>query len=619
MLLRSMRKGFMSALFLGLLVLGGLSLVLSDSTGTLRGGIGNGTIATIDGTKIKIADFNTRATRILRDQQIDPTTAYRIGLINNILNNDIFELLIKKDAAQLGIRIEDRIIAEQVKNLIKPYQSENTNAKEALKQFLESQGMTEKQLVNILRDDLTSKILKATISTAAYVPSALANDFQAYNLISKDIEFAFFPNTSIVIKGLPSDADLKTYYEGLSQNYMIPENRNLSIATLNISKISKPTVSDADVKSAYEENKESFVTPESANLEQTIIGDETKAKEIIKITKSGKSLSDAVKRVMGDLKSFQNANHFSKDGLPSDIATPVFSGQSGDIIGPIKTPLGYHIIRLISLSAAHPTPFDKVKDKIRKEIEDEKIGNYILDVTTDIEDRLANGEAFEDLRKEYPITITSLKSVTKNTKIEKDSLWTQKEFDKILEKSFTLKDNNPSELTALGEEKLFSVRADKINPPTPQSFEKVKSDILKKWTSENQSQENLLSVQKKIDALSSGKIKFSSLNPVMINSMTRKGSDKLAKDVTERLINSETQKFVMAISKEKNGIYIARVNDVSIPKDLKINDSSLRQIQSDISNANYMGYIESLQDKYPVSVNEDLLKKIYGQSQNNSE
>ena len=189
MLLRTMRKGFLSAIFLGLLVLGAVGLVFSDWTGSFKGGTGSTNVAEIDGTPIKIAEFNNRVSRVLRDQQIPPAAAYQMGLINNILNGEIFEILIKKDAAKLGIKVEDRIVAGQIKALITPYKSDKVSDKDALKKFLEMQGMSEKQLVAALRDDLTTKILKATIATSSYTPDALMSNLQAYKGINKNIEF----------------------------------------------------------------------------------------------------------------------------------------------------------------------------------------------------------------------------------------------------------------------------------------------------------------------------------------------------------------------------------------------------------------------------------------------
>lgn len=615
MLLRSMRKGFLSAIFLALLVLGAFSLILSDSTGTLRGRIGTGNIAEVDGTAIKMQEFNSHVNRILRDQNISPAMAYEMGLINNILNNEVFDLLVQKDAMKMGIRIQDSIIATQVKELIAPMKSEGLSDNEALKKFLELQGMSEKQLVSALRADLTSRILKTTVSTASYVPKSLAKDLEIYSSATKNIDVLFIPNSSITIKDLPDDKALKEYYQTKSGAFMKPETRDLTIAVIDTSKIKKPSVSDSDIQMVYDENRDKFQTPEQVNVEQSLLSDEKKANEIVNSVKTGKSMSDAVHSVMGDKKSYLGKNNFSKEGLPTEISTPVFEAASGDVIGPIKSALGYHVIKLIEKTSAQATPFDKVKNKIREDLEAEKSADKIFEMTNDIEERLSNGENYNSISKDYPVTLTNLKSLTKESKADKNSVFEEKDFDKIITKGFALKDNQPSELVDLSESKVFSVTADKINPSAPKDFEEVKSRILEIWIDENQTKQNVIEAQKKIDDLTADKITFSSLKPISLPSVSRKGDDKIAKDVMERIINAEKGKYILAISNEKNGVYISRINSISIPKDIKIDKETQDRFATDVSNANYMAYMESLQDKYPVKINDALIKRLYGKSE----
>ena len=617
MLLRSMRKGFLSALFLGLLVLGAVGLIFSDWNGMFKGGFNKTDVAKVDGTPIKIAEFNSRVTRTLRQQNIPEAVAYQMGLISNLLNGEIFELLVKKDAAKLGIRLEDRIVAQQIKEMIAPLKTGNVTDREALKKFLEMQGMSEKQLVAALRDDLTGKILKSTVASANYVPSALVSDLMAYKGIAKNIEVAFLPNSSVSIKAEPSDKDLETYYNDRAAGYMLPETRDITVAILDVSKIAKPTISDADIKAAYEDDKDSYAIPASADVEQSLIDDEAKAKAVADAVKGGKSMSDAVKQFTGNTKAFQGKNNFAKDGLPADIADPVFAGKAGDVIGPIKSALGYHVIQLVGLKEAQTASFDSVKEKIRKEIEDEKSGNAAFDVTNDIEDRLANGETYESLTKEYPLTLTSFKALQKDAK--KEATFSEKEFQTIIGKAYSLKDSTPSELSDLGSAKLYSVRVDKIDAAKARPLAEVKADILKKWKQDNQSQANLLTAQKHVDDLTAGKVKFETLNPTTIKSVTHAGNDALAKDVTERFMSAEQGKFIMAISKDKDGIYVGRVTSVTLPKDIKIDDAARKGIESDAANASYMAYMESLQTKYSVTINDALLARTYSKTQSDTQ
>lgn len=617
MILRSMRSGFFSKAFLGLLVLGGASLVFADWNGMFHGsGINKTDVAKIDGTPIKISEFNNRASHIIRNQQIDPTTAYKIGLIDNILSNEIYDIQMKKNALDLGIRVEDRIVAEQIKQLIAPVKKDGMDDKAALKQFLEMQGLTEQQLVASLRDELTSNILKSAISSGIYAPQSLVNSILAYKHQTRNIDIAFFPNADIAIKETPSDKDLETYYQSISSSFMVPESRDVTIAVLDTSKIAKPAVTDEDIKAAFEDNQDKFTVPEQAELEQALLSDEAKAKQIVEAVKSGKSLKDAVKAVTGDEKAYQAKNSFGKDGLPTDISTPVFAAKSGDVIGPIKSPLGFHVIQLDKLVAAHTADIATVKDSIRKELEAEKASNAVYDITSKIEDGLANGEKFENLTTGLPMTLLTLKNLNTTSAAPKELAFAGKNTDIVMKKIFAVQEGAASELTEVSDNALFSVRLDKLTPAAPQPFAKVKEEILRKWKEQNQIQENLLKTQKLVDDLNNGKEKAASLKITTLKDVSRQSTKEIAKDVIDSMMAAETGKYIMAISREKSGIYVARVNSVTLPKAEATQSADARkQIESDMANASFMTYLGSLQSKYPATINSELLKRAYDKSE----
>lgn len=617
MILRSMRSGFFSKAFLGLLVLGGASLVFTDWNGMFRGGGINKTdVAKIDGTPIKISEFSNRVNHVIRNQQIDAATAYKVGLIDNILSSEIYDIQMKKNALDLGIRVEDRIVAEQIKQLIAPLKKEGVDDKTALKKFLEMQGLTELQLVASLRDELTSNILKSAISSGSYAPQSLVNGILAYKNQTRNIDVAFFPNSDITIKETPSDKDLEAFYQSLSSSFMMPETRDVTIAVLDSSKIAKPTVTEDDIKLAFEDNKDKFTVPEQAELEQALLSDEAKAKQVVEATKSGKSLKDAVKEVTGDEKAYLPKNSFGKDGLPTDISTPVFAAKSGDIIGPIKSPLGFHVIRLDNLVASHTADLSTVKDSIRKELEAEKSSNAVYDVTSKIEDRLANGEKFESIASGLPMTFVTLKNINTTSAAPKELSFAGKNTDIVMKKIFTVQEGTASELTEVSDNALFSVRLDKLTPAAPQPFAKVKEEVLRKWTEQNRIQENLLKTQKLVDELNSGKENASTLKTVSIKDFSRQATKDIAKDVVDTVMAAESGKYIMAISHEKSGIYVARVNSVSLPKaDTTQNADAKKQVESDMASSAYMTYLGSLQNKYPAKINSDLLKRVFDKTE----
>jgi peptidyl-prolyl cis-trans isomerase D len=380
------------------------------------------------------------------------------------------------------------------------------------------------------------------------------------------------------------------------------------------------------VKAAYESQKDTYMQPEQAEVEQALFSDKDAAQKVADAVKSGKDLKDSVLQITGKDSAFQGKNSFAKDGLPSAISGPVFAGKSGDLIGPVLSPLGYHVIKLIGLKAPQAIAFDKVKDKIRKELEDEKSGDALYSKTTEIEDRLANGEQFEDIKDAYHLTLIPLKNIDKNSKLSKELSFAGKSADQVMAKILSVSEGPASELKDIGDNKLFSVHLDKLVSAAPQPFANVKADVQRRWTADNQSQENMLNAQKLVDDLNAGKTNVSAMEDAMkvklqnIPALTRtEKNSPLASDVAERFMRADKGQFIMAISKEKNGVYIGRVQTITLPEQPSAKtENSRAQIESDLASSNYMNYLGTLQNKYSVTINDKLLERTYGQSPSDS-
>ena len=82
-----------------------------------------------------------------------------------------------------------------------------------------------------------------------------------------------------------------------------------------------------------------------------------------------------------------------------------------------------------------------------------------------------------------------------------------------------------------------------------------------------------------------------------------------------RFLASEKGKYILAVSNNKDGIYIGKVNSITLPQSAaKPSDEEVKRIEADITSAGYMSYMDSLQNRYKVEINQKLLERTYGAS-----
>ncbi len=628
MLLRKMRNGFFSALFLGLLVLGGFSLVLSDWSGMFHnGGLQKTDVAVVNGEPIKINEFNTLVTRTLRNQRVNAEDAYKMGLIDNLLQGEVFSRVLDLSTADYGIVVEDKYVANQIKELIQPLKTDGVDDKTAFSRLLQSQGMNERYFTKLLRSEMQNNLLKNAVNSASYIPNDLAKDIVDYRNITKNIDYVTLFESDIKLPKQADDKTLEDYYKTIESQYKTPESRTAKLAIVDLaSQLKDVAVSDDDIQAFYNENKDSFAVGESKTIEQALLKTEADAIAVKQLTSNGKSLKEAVNEKTGSASAFTGTLSIEKSDLDASMATPIFGAKDGDIVGPLKSPLGFHLFHVVGTKPAHTKDISEVRAEIQKELHDEKAGNQLFDLTSKFEDRLAAGEDYEGLTKDYKLTVIDLPDVnataTKidtNGKIELDD----KQTKDIVARIFSSAEQEPSTLSELNDTQYYSVTVSKVTASAPKPFAEVKDAIGKRWEAEQKSSANLKKAQELIEKLNDKKSKLADVGAVKTVRLTQKQDTATKKPepfndprVIGRFMDSANGTFVLAIPTAPGSIVVGVVTSTKIDDDAQSADKEIENIKetlkADTATVNMMFLADHLQKRYPVQVNNNLLERIYG-------
>ncbi|HDR7795215.1 TPA: peptidylprolyl isomerase PrsA [Bacillus luti] len=129
----------------------------------------------------------------------------------------------------------------------------------------------------------------------------------------------------------------------------------------------KKSVTEKDVKDHYKpEIKASHI----------LVSDENEAKEIKKKLDAGTSFEELAKQESQDMISKEKGGdlgYFSSGTMTPEFETAAYKLKVGQISDPVKSPNGYHIIKLTGKKDLQP--YDEVKGSIRKNLEEERIAD----------------------------------------------------------------------------------------------------------------------------------------------------------------------------------------------------------------------------------------------------
>ncbi len=133
----------------------------------------------------------------------------------------------------------------------------------------------------------------------------------------------------------------------------------------------KSKVSQAQIAKYYKENPKRFGVAEKRNLLIILTKTEAQAKKAKQEVESGKSFESVAKRVSIDPTSKSNGGKLTgvvKGQEEKALDTAVFSAQKNVLTGPIKTPFGYYIFEVQSVTPGSQQSLKQAEASIKAQL-----------------------------------------------------------------------------------------------------------------------------------------------------------------------------------------------------------------------------------------------------------
>ncbi|HEY7932484.1 MAG TPA: peptidyl-prolyl cis-trans isomerase [Solirubrobacteraceae bacterium] len=135
----------------------------------------------------------------------------------------------------------------------------------------------------------------------------------------------------------------------------------------------KPT--QKELTAYYEKHKSQYGQPERRDLEQILTKKQPEAEAAMKEIQAGKSFASVVKKRSIDSSSKKTSGLLSgviKGQQDKPYDTAIFAAKQGVLSGPVKTPFGFYVFKVKTITAATQQKLAQVKSSISQAITAEK-------------------------------------------------------------------------------------------------------------------------------------------------------------------------------------------------------------------------------------------------------
>jgi peptidyl-prolyl cis-trans isomerase D len=467
------------------------SFAMADVSNVFSGNFGTsrGTLVSVGSEEISDRDVDGAMRRILQQaQQQNPEATYSTiaGQFDPVLDQLITERSLLAFAADNGFRVSKRLVDGQIATLPQTRGLDGRFSEQAYAAFLQQQQMTDAELRRLLQGALMERLLLAPAAVDPRVPLGVARPYASMLLEQREGQMGLVPTDAFRAGLDPSDGDLQSFYGQNRQRYMVPEQRVLRFAKIGPEAVAAVTPTEAEIAAYYKANQATYAGSETRVISQAVIQDKRQADGVAARAKGGASFAAAAAPAGLTAEDVnlgpQTRTQFA--GLATDaVASTAFAAAKGAVIGPIRSDLGWHVIKIEDIRGASGRTLAQAHDEIAALLTTNKRKEALTELVTRVEDQVMDGASFNEAVAAAKLAAMTTPAINSAGASRTDRAYRlAAEFQPALKAGFAMSPDDDPEIVTLPENAGYvMVAVDRVIESAPAPLAEIKDRVRDDW------------------------------------------------------------------------------------------------------------------------------------------
>ncbi len=583
-------------------------------------------VATVGDHSIPAQELQTALRRALEQlsaqfgSAIDMQQAKQLGLVDQTLAQLIDRSLIDQEAARLKLDISDDLIRNVITANPSFRGSDGRFDRGLFNAVLAENNLTEDQYVALLRHDIPRNDLLHAVTAGAAAPQPVVDLLYRYRNEKRTADIVALPTAGAPDVGLPSEDELKEFYGKHPDLFRAPEYRGFTLVSLDPSDIAKDIeIPEAKLKEEYDQRQDELQIPERRDVEQILVPSEEKAKEAEAALAAGKDWREVATTIAAQNPDTIDLGLMRREEMPSALGEVAFELPLNKPSEPVKTPLGWHILRVVKIEPPVTQTFDEAKPKLETDLAHQEAVDRIYKVANNVDDALAGGATLSDAAQKFGLKTTTVEAVENVGHDPQDKPVTLPVSPSdVLKLAFATDEGQTSRVTETPDGAIFAVHVDKIIPSQVKPLDEVKDKAIAAWQADRRREIVAKQAEELAAAVTPGTrlatvaaekgLKATSSPP-----FTRHPDNNatVPAPLVGKLFAAKPGEAVTAA--DATGSYVAQLDEVQRPED--VSQTAAAGLSHEVDTAQQVDLAEeftrALRARFPVDIHREALDRFF--------
>jgi peptidyl-prolyl cis-trans isomerase D len=350
------------------------------------GGAAEPVVAKVNGSEITEREFETAYRQFRQRLRQQLGAAYRPDMIDEavvrkqVLESIIRNRLVLQAADKMGLGVSDELVRNTIRG-ISAFQINGRFNRDAYERGIRTQGLTATGFEGQIRQAIISEQLSTAVKSSAIVTNSELERLIGLQLETRNLDYLVIPAAGFKENVTVPDDEAKRYYETHQQAFAVPERMKVEYLDLAVNNIARTLKADDELLQGYfEQNKSDYQSSEQRRARHILIvveegaDEETanKAREAARVAlervNAGEDFATVARELSQDPGSAEmggDLGFFEKGVMEKEFEQVVFTLEPGDVSELVRTPFGFHVIKLTEIRLPEGKSFDQAREEIR--------------------------------------------------------------------------------------------------------------------------------------------------------------------------------------------------------------------------------------------------------------